>query len=59
MAIDICQLADVFEHFRSNCFIINTLDFAYLVLAPQLAWNVMFNMQNLKLISDPEMCRYI
>ena len=37
------------------------LDPAYFISAPQLAWNSMFKMQDLKiqLISDPEMYRMI
>ena len=61
LASDVCQLADVFQNFRSNCFQNYNLDPAYFVSAPQLAWNAMFKMQNLKLelISDPEMYRMI
>ena len=61
LASDVCQLADVFENFRSNCFYNYNLDPAYFVSAPQLAWNAMFKMQDLELelISDPEMYRMI
>ena len=52
-----CQRADVFQNLRSICFLNYKLDPAYFVSAPQLAWNAMFKMHNLKLklISDPEM----
>ena len=61
LASDVCQLADVFQNFRSNCFQNYNLDPAYFVSAPQLAWNAMFKSQDLKLeiISDPEMYRLI
>ena len=61
LAYDVCQLADVFENFRRICFFNYKLDPAYFVSAPQLAWNAMFKMQDLKLelISDPEMYRMI
>ena len=57
MASDVCQLADVFENFRNNCFCNYKLDQTYFVSSPQLAWNAMFEMQDIKLelISDPEM----
>ena len=61
LASDVCQLADVFQNFRSICHQKYQLDPAYFVSAPQLAWNSMFKMQDLKLelISDPEMYRMI
>ena len=61
LASDVCQLADVFENFRHNCFQNYKLDPAYFVSAPQLAWNAMFKFLDLKLelISDPEMYRMI
>ena len=54
-----CQLADVFQNFRSICHANYQLVPAYFVSAPQLAWNSMFKMQDLKLelISDTEMYR--
>ena len=39
LASDVCQLADVFENFRTNCFQNYKLDPAYFVSAPQLACN--------------------
>ena len=61
LASDVCQLADVFQNFRSMCSGNYDLDPAYFVSAPQLAWNSMLKMQNLELelISDPEMYRMI
>ena len=61
LASDVCQLADVVQNFRSICHQNYQLDPAYFVSAPQLAWNSMFKMQDLKLelISDPEMYRMI
>ena len=59
---DVALLADVFQNFREICFRGRyQLDPAYFVSAPQLAWNSMFKMLNLKveLISDPEMYRMI
>ena len=56
-----CQLADVFQNFRSICQANYQLDPAYFVSAPQIAWNSIFKMQDLilELISDPEMYRMI
>ena len=61
LASDVCQLADVFQNFRSICHTNYQINPAYFVLVPQLAWNSMFKMQDLKLelISDPEMYRMI
>ena len=61
LASDVCQLADVFLNFRSICHTTYQLDPAYFVSAPQLTWNSMFKMHDLKLelISDPEMYRMI
>ena len=61
LASDVCQLADMFQNFRSICHQNYQLDPAYFVSAPQLAWNSMLKMQDLKLelISDPEMYRMI
>ena len=61
LASDVCQLADVFINFLSNCFLNYKLDPSYFVSAPQLACNAKFKMQDLKLelITDPEMYRMI
>ena len=61
LASDVCQLANVFQNFRSICHQNYQLDLAYFVSLPQLAWNSMFKMQDLKLelISDPEMYQII
>ena len=61
LASDVCQLAYVFANCRSICHQNYTLDPAYFVSTPQLAWNSMFKMQNLELelISDPELYRMI
>ena len=58
---DVCLLADVFQNFRDICYRGYQLDPAYFMSAPQLAWDSMFKMLNLKkeLISDPEMYRMI
>ena len=61
LASHVCQLADLFQYLRSICHQNYQLNPAYFVLAPQLAWNSMFKMQDLKLelFSDPEMYRMI
>ena len=61
LASDVCQLADVFQNFRSICRQNYDLDPAYFLSAPQLAYNSMFKMQELELelISDQEMYRMI
>ena len=61
LASDVCQLADVFQNFRSICHQIYQLYPAYFFSAPQLAWKLLFKMQDLKLelICDPEMYRMI
>ena len=58
---DICLLADVFQAFRNNSLDEYQLDPAYLVSAPQLAWNALLKHIDhpIPLIPDPEMYRMI
>ena len=61
LASDVCQIANVFQNFCSNCFQYYNFDSVYFVSAPELDWNAMFKMHNLKLelISGSKMYRMI
>ena len=58
---DICLLADLFQAFRNQSLNEYQLDPAYIVNAPQLAWNALLKHidRPIPLITDPEMYRMI
>ena len=58
---DISLMADVFQAFRKNSLDEYKLDPAYVVSAPQLAWNALLKHidRPIPLITDPEMYRMI
>ena len=58
---DICLLSDVFQAFRNNSMDEYQLDPAYIVSAPQLAWNALLKHidRQIPLVTDPDMYRMI
>ena len=61
LSCDVLLLADVFENFRSTSFEFYTLDPAYYLSAPQLAWDALlkYSQLHIQLQTDPEIYRMI